>query len=57
MSALRMPAIAQAKRMRVMRADVTSFDAAWWARQLIEDAVAAPCHQLTSERGEHAAVA
>ena len=57
MSALRMPAIAQAKRMRVMRADVTSFDAAWWARQLIEDAVAAPRHCLTSERGEHAAVA
>jgi trehalose 6-phosphate synthase len=36
--ALRMPAIEQAKRMRVMRANVLSLDASWWARQMVEDA-------------------
>ena len=36
--ALRMPAIEQAKRMRVLRASVMSFDASWWARQMVDDA-------------------
>ena len=36
--ALRMPAIEQAKRMRILRANVMSFDASWWARQLVDDA-------------------
>ena len=35
--ALRMPAIEQAKRMRILRAEVTSADASWWAAQLIGD--------------------
>ena len=37
-SALRMPPIEQAKRMRILRANVTSFDASWWARQMVDDA-------------------
>jgi trehalose 6-phosphate synthase len=41
--ALSMSAIEQAKRMRVMRDNVTSFDASWWARQMVEDAAR---HQL-----------
>ena len=36
--ALTMPAIEQAKRMRVMRDNVAAFDASWWARQMVEDA-------------------
>ena len=36
--ALRMPPIEQAKRMRLLRANVTTFDAAWWATQMVEDA-------------------
>ena len=35
--ALRMPAIEQAKRMRILRAEVTSSDASWWAAQLMGD--------------------
>ncbi len=37
-TALRMPLIEQAKRMRVLRDNVTSFDASWWAGQLVDDA-------------------
>jgi trehalose 6-phosphate synthase len=37
--ALRMPAVEQQKRMRILRENVTSFDASWWARQLVADAV------------------
>ena len=37
-NALRMPPIEQAKRMRILRANVTSFDASWWARQMVDDA-------------------
>jgi trehalose 6-phosphate synthase len=37
-NALRMPTIEQAKRMRILRANVTSFDASWWARQMVDDA-------------------
>ena len=37
-TALRMPPIEQAKRMRILRANVTSFDASWWARQMVDDA-------------------
>jgi trehalose 6-phosphate synthase len=36
--ALCMPPIEQAKRMRVLRDNVRSFDASWWARQMINDA-------------------
>ncbi len=37
LQALRMPAIEQAKRMRVLRKNVMSFDASWWARQMVND--------------------
>ena len=37
--ALAMPAIEQAKRMRVLRANVETFDGSWWARQMVRDAV------------------
>jgi trehalose 6-phosphate synthase len=33
--ALRMPAVEQSTRMRVLRSSVTSFDASWWASQLL----------------------
>src|SRR5688572_20911550 len=36
--ALRMPAVEQARRMRILRASVMSFDASWWARQMVDDA-------------------
>jgi trehalose 6-phosphate synthase len=36
--ALRMPAIEQKKRMRILRENVRAFDASWWARQLIDEA-------------------
>lgn len=36
--ALRMPRVEQAKRMRILRANVASFDASWWARQMVDDA-------------------
>jgi trehalose 6-phosphate synthase len=36
--ALAMPSIEQRKRMAILRADVTSFDASWWARQIVHDA-------------------
>ena len=29
----------QSKRMRLLRANVAAFDASWWARQLIHDAM------------------
>ena len=37
-NALGMPPIEQAKRMRLLRANVASFDASWWARQMVDDA-------------------
>ena len=37
-NSLRMPPIEQAKRMRILRANVMSFDASWWARQMVDDA-------------------
>jgi trehalose 6-phosphate synthase len=36
--ALQMHAIEQAKRMQILRANVTSFDASWWATQMVDDA-------------------
>jgi trehalose 6-phosphate synthase len=45
--ALRMPDIEQVKRMRILRADVSSFDAAWWARQMVQD-VATHCDTAAS---------
>ena len=38
-SALRMPPAEQAKRMRILRDNVTSFDASWWAGQMVDDAM------------------
>jgi trehalose 6-phosphate synthase len=38
MQALAMPAIEQAKRMRLLRANVRSFDASWWAGEMLADA-------------------
>ena len=38
LKALRMPAVEQAKRMRILRDNVMSFDASWWARQMLDDA-------------------
>ena len=37
--ALRMPAVEQAKRMQVLRANVSSFDASWWSKQMVDDAM------------------
>jgi trehalose 6-phosphate synthase len=37
--ALGMSTAEQSKRMRLLRANVATFDASWWARQLIQDAV------------------
>ena len=42
--ALRMAPIEQAKRMRLLRANVTRFDAAWLATQMVEDARSANAH-------------
>jgi trehalose-6-phosphate synthase len=45
-----MPPIEQAKRMRVMRANVSAFDASWWARQIVRDAACAtPAHAVADE--------
>jgi trehalose 6-phosphate synthase len=35
--ALEMPSIEQAKRMQILRANVTAFDASWWAGQMVEE--------------------
>jgi len=51
--ALRMPAIEQAKRMRVLRANVSSFDASWWARQILADAKRHSSKPASRERAEH----
>ena len=37
-TALGMHPLEQAKRMRLLRANVTSFDASWWAGQMMDDA-------------------
>ena len=39
--ALSMAPIEQAKRMRILRAEVAAFDASWWARQIMQDAAGA----------------
>jgi trehalose-6-phosphate synthase len=49
--ALRMAPIEQAKRMRVLRNNVESFDASWWARQLVD---AAMRHSEATGRRTHA---
>jgi trehalose 6-phosphate synthase len=36
--ALRMAAVEQSTRMRILRSNVTSFDASWWANQMVHDA-------------------
>jgi trehalose 6-phosphate synthase len=35
----------QSRRMRLLRADVATFDASWWARELVQDAVRVHAHQ------------
>jgi trehalose 6-phosphate synthase len=37
--ALGMPAIEQAKRMRLLRDNVAAFDASWWANEMVTDAL------------------
>jgi trehalose 6-phosphate synthase len=37
-AALRMPAVEQSKRMRILRANVLAFDASWWAQRMVHDA-------------------
>jgi trehalose-6-phosphate synthase len=37
--ALGMSIAEQSKRMRLLRANVATFDASWWAHQLIHDAM------------------
>ena len=37
--ALEMSSAEQTKRMRVLRANVATFDASWWARELVHDAM------------------
>ena len=57
-TALRMPEIEQAKRMRILRANVQSFDASWWARQLVEDAARhRGAAQLRDDADEHQSAA
>lgn len=51
--ALGMPPIEQAKRMRVMRDNVMSFDASWWATQMVDDATR---HAAMRDRRQHANV-
>lgn len=38
-AALRMPIDEQVTRMRLLRANVSTFDAAWWSRALLRDAI------------------
>jgi len=52
--AIAMPPSEQAQRMRLLRANVTTFDSRWWARQLFEDARAAAVEALTGDRLERA---
>jgi len=40
-TALGMSMAEQSRRMRLLRDNVATFDASWWARQLIQDAVRA----------------
>ena len=44
--ALEMSMAEQSKRMRLLRENVATFDASWWARQLVQDAVLV--HQRTN---------
>jgi len=39
--ALAMPVSEQARRMRLLRANVAKFDSTWWGRQLIAESLAA----------------
>jgi trehalose 6-phosphate synthase len=57
--ALDMSSIEQAKRMRVLRADVAAFDGSWWATQMLHDAIhgIAACDRSAEELRWSAAVA
>jgi trehalose 6-phosphate synthase len=48
--ALDMSAPEQSRRMRLLRADVSTFDASWWARELVEDALRVRRHQQVQRR-------
>jgi len=55
--ALRMAGVEQSARMRILRSNVTSFDASWWANQMVHDAsrVARPApHHREAERWSEA---
>ena len=45
--ALGMSIAEQSKRMRLLRANVATFDASWWARQLVRDAMLHNPHNYT----------
>ena len=55
--ALRMPAIEQAKRMRVLRDNVASFDASWWAMQMVSDAARHSAARIVREGADEYASA
>ena len=58
--ALRMPPVEQMKRMRILRDNVASFDASWWATQMVEDVSRAgtgPVRRELAERTWSSAVA
>ncbi len=47
-AALEMPSVEQAKRMRILRHNVMSFDASWWAAQMVNDAAARAMPRTTT---------
>jgi trehalose 6-phosphate synthase len=51
-TALQMPPIEQVKRMRILRDNVTAFDASWWAKQLVNDATRLSGVPVFRERSE-----
>ena len=50
--ALRMPQIEQAKRMRILRDNVMSFDASWWATRMLGDVACYSRNPVVRERAE-----
>jgi trehalose-6-phosphate synthase len=49
--AVEMSSVEQAKRMRILRAEVTSFDALWWATRIVQDVA----HTAEIDRGANKA--
>jgi trehalose-6-phosphate synthase len=54
--ALDMPAIEQALRMRLMRDNVSAFDASWWANKMVSDAIGQSAMHARYAGAEAAAV-